>query len=1182
LLTQIGILGPLVVHVDGSPVAVRGRRQRALLALLLIHANDLLIAERIIDLLWDGTPPRTASNTLQAHIARLRRVLPASGEGSTGRDVGRLTTRPSGYVLEIDDNALDSLLFERLTVRARSKTANGHHADAEANLVSALALWRGPALVEFATESFARDEAARLDKLRVDAAEAWAAAGLACGRGQELVTSLVQLVEQNPLREDLAAHLMVALYRSGRQADSLATFRDLRLRLRDDLGIDPSPKLQRLEESVLQQKSELLPTPPQGLEVRPRRTTTAMPRQALVDGPPFTGREADLAWLAEAWVRARRREAGLAIVRGEPGVGKTRLVAAFATRCHDEGVTVLWGRCSPEPLVPFQALAEALRPILPEGMAPESLWELGTRGEDEAGHRDDLNIERYLMFEAIAGLLNEEASTSPVLLVLDDIHWVDRPTLALLSHLLRSARESSLVVVATSRTTEAGSTHDLDTLFAELNQEGLAASHTLSGLVPAEVTTLINAIAGERTPPEFDEAIHTRTDGNPLFVTELLRHIGDTTGGRFRYGDADTADLARLGVPEGIRTVIGQRLARLDPMTIRVVEVAAVIGRDVDTDLVAAVVAEVDRSMVARALDQAEGAGLLRIVEGSGSSYLFVHELIKEAIEAGLGSARRALLHHQVGEALETGSAGSKNPPLAQLALHYAKASTKHDTAKAIVYAALAADRALNLLAYEDAVTHLELAFELCLLPGQEVDDTFYVDLLLLRARAVFASGDDAQAKTDFEQVAETVRRLKDAARMTDLALAATGTAMRHMWSEYGTVSPWVVELLEEALLLVGPADSSARARLLARLAEELYFSRDGGTRTAFAEDAVAIARRVDDERTLAEALSGRLRSQWEPETAVERLATADELLQLAVRCDDAELVMSAHAWRIGLRLELCQHDGIDDEVAEYSALVASYRSPRHQVWSRAILAGRALVRGDFEETERVIADGLAIAPELFGYAVQGFAGQLCTLRIEQGRADEVLGDARSFADGFPQVVAWRAGLSVILAELGHFEDARAEMSRVVGQGLGTLRRDQEWLFTMGALAETCALLADASTAADIYELLSPFAERAIVLGEGYVLWCSAQKSLGILARTIGDHEEACRHLVRALEIHRAFAAPPLVARTTFEYARALHAADGPAARVNESLEAARTLATSLGQTGLVHSIEKFGSLGTG
>jgi hypothetical protein len=134
----------------------------------------------------------------------------------------------------------------------------------------------------------------------------------------------------------------------------------------------------------------------------------------------------------------------------------------------------------------------------------------------------------------------------------------------------------------------------------------------------------------------------------------------------------------------------------------------------------------------------------------------------------------------------------------------------------------------------------------------------------------------------------------------------------------------------------------------------------------------------------------------------------------------------------------------------------------------------------------------------------------------------------------------------------------------------------------MGALAETCALLADASTAADIYELLSPFAERAIVLGEGYVLWCSAQKSLGILARTIGDHEEACRHLVRALEIHRAFAAPPLVARTTFEYARALHAADGPAARVNESLEAARTLATSLGQTGLVHSIEKFGSLGTG
>ena len=1159
-------------------MAVRGPVLRGLLALLLIHANEVLVSERIVDLLWPGGPPRTAPNTLQTHIARLRRTLEKTTDVATGSSSAQLLTRPSGYVLEIDDDALDSLLFERLTAEARSKTATGRAADAEFDLVAALALWRGPALVEFATQPFASDEAARLDALRVEAAEARAAAGLACGRGPELVTSLELLVDQNPLREDLAAHLMVALYRSGRQADSLATFQAMRLRLRDELGIDPSPKLKRLEEAVLRQESELLAVPQDGPGVVSGRITTpGMPRQAVVGGPPFAGRVSDLDWLARTWARARQGEGGLTMVRGEPGVGKTRLVSTFATRCHAEGATVLWGRCSPEPMVPFQAMAEALRPLLPAGTAPETLWDTRGRGPGEPVIRGDLNVERYLMFEAIMGLINGAVSTSPVLLVLDDVHWADRPTLALLAHILRSTRGSSLLVLATSRTTETGSTQELSALVAELRQEDLAGTYTLSGLDPGEVTTLITAIAGERTPVEFDEAVQSRTDGNPLFVTELLRHLDEMTGGTYHYGEADPADLVRLGVPEGIRTVIGQRLARLDPMTIEVVEVAAVIGRDVDEDALAPILAYVDRTTVARCFDEAERAGLFRAVKGPASLYVFAHELIREAIDTGLGTAKRALLHHRVADALETGSAHAQSVPLAQLAYHYSQASTKDDARKAIKYAKLAADQALHTLAYEDAVSHVELAFDLYGRLGQDPEEGLYADLLLLRGRALFACGEGVKAKADFEQVAATARKLGDAARLTDLALAATGTAIRHIWSEYGTVSPWVVELLEEALVLVGPGDSPARARLLARLAEELYFSRDGDARTALAEDAVDIARRLGDERALADALNGRLRSLWEPELAAERLATAEELLELAVRCDDAEFAMSAHGWRIGVRLDLCLHEGIDDDISEYAAMAAAYPSPRHQVWSQAILAGRALARGEFDETERIITDGMTIAPELLGDSVQGFAGQLCTLRIEQGRADEVLDAARNFADGFPQVAAWRAGLSVILAELGYLDEARAELNRVVGKGLATLRRDQEWLFTMGALAETCAVLADASTAADIYELLTPFAERAVVLGEGYVLWCSAQKSLGILARTIGQPEEACGHLFRALEVHRSFSAQPLIARTLFEYARALDAAGAPKAKISESLDAALTLATSIGQRGLIRSMQGFG-----
>jgi tetratricopeptide (TPR) repeat protein len=1069
---------------------------------------------------------------------------------------------------------LDSLLFERLTAAGRSKMSAGRPADAEKDLAAALQLWRGPALVEFATEPFATDEAARLDALRVEATEAWAAAGLACGRGQELVAPLESLIERNPLREDLAAHLVVALYRSGRQADSLGACRAIRLRLRDELGIDPSPSLQDLELAVLRQDPKLLAsTRDRSRPLSREHAAGEMPRQALIGGPSFAGRVDDLEWLDAAWVQSCQGQARLVEVRGEPGIGKTRLVSTFAARCHSEGAIVLWGRCFAEPLVPFQTLTEALRPLEPAGAASEALWDLWPRLEGESAFRSDLNTKRYLAFEAIANLLDEVSSSSPILLVLDDAHWADRPTLAFLSHMLRSARASALLVLSTARTMEMNTAQDFAVLVAELRQEGLAVSCSLGGLDDGEVATLITSIAGERTPPEFNQAVQARTDGNPLFVTELLRHLDEVTGGEYRYADADAADLSRLGVPEGIRTVIGHRLERLNPMTIDVVEVATVVSGDFDVELLDTILAGTGRTAIARCLDEAERAGLLRFVKGATTSYVFAHELLREAIDAGLGSARRALLHLQVGEAMET---ADNDLPLAQLAYHFAEAHTADSTTKAIWYSRQAGNRALETLAYEDAVSHVALAFDLCSRAPQQFDEELHADLLLLRARASFASGDGVKAKADFENAATIARRRTDPARLTDIALCATGTAMRHIWSDYGTVSSWVVELLKEALVLVGPDDSSARACLLARLAEELYFSRDGDTRTAFAHDAVAIARRIGDDRALAESLNSRLRSYWTPETAPERLATADELLEVASRCDDAELIMSAYAWRIGLQLELCLPDGVDDDVVAYTSMVKTYRSPRHQVWFRAILAGLALARGEFENTEQIIMEGMAIAPELFGYAVQGFAGQLCTLRIEQGRAKEMLDAARGFADEFPQVVAWRAGLSVILAELGRGEEARSELKRVIGNGLETVRRDQEWLFTMGALAETCSIVDDATTAARIYEELAPFADRAVVLGEGYVLWCSAHKSLGILARTAGQPDRACEHLARALEVHRAFSAHALVARTMFEQARALKAAHAPATAIGDALNEALALATALGQNGLIRSIEQF------
>jgi len=253
---EFRLLGPLEVVEDGRAVAVGGRQPRRLLALLLLHTNEVVSADRLIDELWEGRPPATAPNTMQVHVSKLRKALPGAA----------LRTRPPGYVLEVDAERVDVRRFERLVRDGRAAAVRGDAGAGVALLDEALGLWRGPALAEFAFESFARPEITRLDELRLVAREERFDAALALGRHAELVGELEALVSENPLRERLRGQLMLALYRSGRQAEALAAYRDAREALVEGLGIDPSPQLQQLEHAILVQDPSL--APPSGTEQR--------------------------------------------------------------------------------------------------------------------------------------------------------------------------------------------------------------------------------------------------------------------------------------------------------------------------------------------------------------------------------------------------------------------------------------------------------------------------------------------------------------------------------------------------------------------------------------------------------------------------------------------------------------------------------------------------------------------------------------------------------------------------------------------------------------------------------------------------------------------------------------------------------------------------------------------------
>ena len=448
------------------------------------------------------------------------------------------------------------------------------HAVAHEMFRNALAIWRGPAFVEFASEQFAYVAAIRLNELRVDAQQEWAAAALACGRVAEAISALRPIVANNPLREQPVGHLMVALYRAGRQGDALSAYRALRVALREELGLDPSHELQRLERLILEQAPDL-----ELVALGATRPAHALPAAALVSSPRFVGRTEELAWLGAQWQSACRGEPMLAIVQGEPGIGKTRIAAEFAERCYRGGTTVLWGRCIEEAGVPFEALSTALGPLVGTMGAATPLWNLFGL-PDERAPGSDPDLERNRMFQLVTELLERTAADAPVLMVIDDMQWVDPSTLALLAHFLRAAPPVCVLILATVRTTELSSADAFVATVNGLRHEGRAALREIRGLEVAEVHSLVASMSPAAATMRLGEWLRARTGGNPFFITALLRQLDETTG-------TLREELDHIDLPDTVRGVIDRRVARLDPAAREILEVASVTGVEFDSELVA-------------------------------------------------------------------------------------------------------------------------------------------------------------------------------------------------------------------------------------------------------------------------------------------------------------------------------------------------------------------------------------------------------------------------------------------------------------------------------------------------------------------------------------------------------------------------------------------------------------------
>jgi DNA-binding CsgD family transcriptional regulator/tetratricopeptide (TPR) repeat protein len=910
---------------------------------------------------------------------------------------------------------------------------------------------------------------------------------------------------------------------------------------------------------------------------------------------PFVGRSTELGILRTLVPSAEGEGRRVVLLAGEPGSGKSRLVRELAADAADHGALVLYGACDAVVRAPYGPFAEALAHlarVTPPDELRSALSATGTellsrlvpgiagRGGQRriSASEADPDTERHRLHTAVVDLLTGLSRRQPILLVVEDGHWADEPSLLLLRHLVRSSGGARLMIVATFRDTEADVPEGLAETLADLRRSEDVVRMRLGGLSSGEIAEFVARAADCEAGPETHEladAISKLTEGNAFLVCELWRALVET--GVVEIADGTlrvTRPPAELGTPESVREVASQRLARLAPHTTELLEVAATAGAEFELELVRHAAGLAEPQLVA-ALDEAVASGMLVELPGRGLAWRFTHELVRRALYDRLSSTRRAELHLRVGEALEAHPRSARG--LADLAHHFVAAAPLGRRERAVDYSLRAARAATDALAFDEAARLLRAAIELGI-DDPESKAEVYLEL----GTASHKAGKALDALSAFQSTAELARELGSAELLARAAFGYEEACWRP-----AIIRPETVDLLEEAIAALGEAiaelgygSPALRVGLLSGLARALDLRGRRERGAIVRMQAVELARDLGDRAALAKLL---VRSYWSRGTSSleEILEMLTEGKQLADELDDTEIRAEAMAWRVPTFVGLCDMDSARREVGALLETAEQTAQPFMSHVAEHYASAIALCDGRLAEAELMANRSADRGRFLTGRDASGSYGiQMFSIRREQGRLAELAPAIRILAAGSGGRGAWRPGLTALLVELGMEAEARRALVGIASEGLDQFRPSL-WLAALAYLTDACTALHEREVAALVYPELEPFAGANVMIGHLVSCYGAADRYLGMLAATLGWTERAELHFENALALNRRMGAWTWLAHTAYEYARFLLASGVADDRTEALVSEASELAEQIGMNALVAKIDALGVTAT-